>query len=102
MTEADARLKALFAEDEPPARDRAFSAALMARLERRRFAMDLAGLAGVASLGGLVLWALWPSLQPTLAMAGQGLIPVAASLVLALSVLALLDGRLGEVFAADA
>jgi hypothetical protein len=60
----DDRLKALFARDEPPARDPAFSSAVMEELVRRRFLMDVATLSGVSVLGGTALWALWPSLQP--------------------------------------
>ncbi|HET6970103.1 MAG TPA: hypothetical protein VFH92_03165 [Phenylobacterium sp.] len=101
MTEADARLKLLFAEDEPTPRDPAFSAAVMQRLERRRLGLDMAWLGGVAVLGGLVLWALWPSLQPMLAAFGQGLAPVAASLAVALTLLALLEGRMATPFTAE-
>jgi len=36
----DDRLKALFAYDEPPARDPAFSAAVMEKIMRRRFLAD--------------------------------------------------------------
>ena len=43
----DAHLKALFAEDQPPARDPAFSAAVMAAGVRRRFLWDVARLSGV-------------------------------------------------------
>ncbi|MBW8814371.1 MAG: hypothetical protein JF588_13165 [Caulobacterales bacterium] len=101
MTDADARLRALFAEDEPPARDPAFVAAVAHRLERRRLAQDVAWLAAAAAVGGLVLWALWPGLQPLLAAAGQNLAPVAGALALAGAVVALLEGRLGGVFAPE-
>ena len=39
--DADDRLKTLFAQDEPPARDPAFSAAVMAEIARRRFLDDV-------------------------------------------------------------
>lgn len=101
MSDVDARLKALFAEDAPPTRDPAFSAAVLARIERRRLAWDMAWQAGAAGLGALVLWAVWPHLQPTLAAGGQGLAPAAACLTLALMVLAVLDRRLAAMFVGE-
>jgi len=89
----DAHLKALFAEDEPPARDPAFSAAVMSRVARRRFVVDVARLAGAAGLGGLVLWALRPAAEPALVDLGAGLMPAAAAATLALALTWLLDGR---------
>jgi hypothetical protein len=79
----DDRLKALFAYDEPPQRDPAFSSAVMAEVMRRRFLADVAVLSGVSALGGTALWALWPSLQPALLAISQGLAPaiVAGALV---------------------
>lgn len=91
MTDADDRLKALFAEDEPPARDPAFSTAVMAEVIRRRFIVDMALLASAATAGGFLLWALWPSLQPLLSMLGSGLAPVGACLTLATAAVLLLD-----------
>jgi len=91
MTDADDRLKALFAEDEPPARDPAFSAAVMAEVIRRRFIVDMALLASVATAGGFLLWALWPSIAPALATLSQGLAPVGACLTLAAAAVVLLD-----------
>jgi len=58
----EARLEAFFAAEEPPARDPAFEAALMARLERRRL-FDLVSdylTPVVAALA--VLFALWPAI----------------------------------------
>lgn len=94
MTEADARLKALFAEDEPPARDPAFSTAVMAEVARRRFVADVGLLAIVAAAGGFVLWAAWPTLSPLLTTTSAGLVPVMACLTLAVTAVAVLDGRL--------
>ena len=91
--DADLRLKALFAGDEPPARDPIFAAAVMARVERRRFILDVAYLTGATALGGLVLWALWPALSPLLVDAGPTLAPAAAALTLAAVTLFLLEGR---------
>lgn len=86
MTDADDRLRALFAADAPPARDPAFSAEVMAAVARRRLLADLAGLAVAALVGGLVIWALWPLLGPAIAAASAGLAPVAAAGALALLV----------------
>lgn len=91
MTDAD--LKALFAEDEPPARDPAFSAAVMAEVIRRRFIVDMALLATAATAGAFLLWALWPALQPLIAPLSEGLAPVGACLTLAAMSVLLLDGR---------
>lgn len=96
MTEADARLRALFAQDEPPARDPAFSTAVMEKVARRRFAVDIARLAGATALGGLVLWAVWPALAPILAGLGPDLMPVAACLTLAAGAVLLAEGRPGD------
>jgi hypothetical protein len=93
MMDADDRLKALFAMDEPPARDPAFSASVMADIARRRFLMDVAMLSGVSILGALVLWAAWPALAPLLSTLGRGLSPVMASLTLAATAVILLEGR---------
>ena len=91
MTDADDRLKALFAQDEPPARDPAFSAAVMAEVIRRRFIVDMALLASAATAGGFLLWAVWPSLQPLVAALAPGLAPVGACLTLAAAAVLLLD-----------
>ena len=93
MTQADDRLKALFAEDEPPARDAAFSMAVMERLMRRRFVEDVAILSGVSLVGGAVLWPLWPVLQPTLVQVSQGFAPALGVATLALSAVMILGGR---------
>jgi hypothetical protein len=94
MTDADARLKALFAEDDPPARDPAFSTAVMAEVARRRFIADMGLLGIAAAAGGFVLWALWPTLSPMITTLSQGLLPVVGSLALAAMAVAVLDGRL--------
>ncbi|WP_293902662.1 hypothetical protein [Phenylobacterium sp.] len=95
-TDADDRMKALFAQDQPPARDPLFSAAVMVRIARRRFQADVAMLACVTGVGGLVLWGLWPTLSPTLIALSQGLAPVAACLTLAAIVtVPLMGGRPG-------
>jgi hypothetical protein len=93
MTPADDRLKALFAADEPPARDPAFSTAVMERLARRRCLEDLAFLGGLSGLGGLALWAIWPVLQPALTAVSGELAPAAFGLAVALSAVAMLGGQ---------
>jgi hypothetical protein len=93
MTQADDRLKALFAEDEPPARDAAFSMAVMERLVRRRFQEDVAILCGVSVAGGAVLWPLWPVLQPALVTLSQGFAPVLGAVALAACAVMVLGGR---------
>ena len=89
----DDRLKALFAYAEPPQRDPAFSSAVMAEVMRRRFMADVAMLSGVSALGGAVLWALWPSLQPALVSISQGLAPLMVVGSLAIGAVVLLGGR---------
>ena len=93
MTDADDRLKVLFAMDEPPARDPAFSTAVMAEIARRRFLVDVAMLSGVSLLGALVMWAAWPALAPLLMTLGRDLSPVMACLTLAATAVILLEGR---------
>jgi hypothetical protein len=99
MSEADARLKALFGEDEPAPRDPVFTASVMAELARRRFRADVAWLAAGASLGALVLWALWPSLSQLMPALTRDLMPAVAAVALAALALRVCDVRLGAVFA---
>jgi hypothetical protein len=96
MTDADDRLRALFAQDEPPARDPAFSAAVLEGIVRRRFMIDLAMLSGVSAVGGASLWALWPLIQPLLVNTSQNLFPVAGLLAVAAAAVLILGGRPAE------
>jgi len=89
----DDRLMALFAYDEPPARDPAFSSAVMEELVRRQFLTGVAMLSGVSALGGTALWALWPSLQPVLVTVSQGLAPAIVAGALALGAAVVFSGR---------
>jgi len=91
MTQADDRLKALFAPDEPPARDPAFSTAVMEELARRRFVGDVALAAAVAVAGGFALWLVWPILQPAMPALARGLAPLGACATLAVAAVMLLD-----------
>ncbi|MBI1200678.1 MAG: hypothetical protein GC203_22675 [Phenylobacterium sp.] len=94
MTDAEDRLRALFAEDAPPARDPAFSTAVMERIARRRFLGEVALLSSFTLAGGSVLWAVGPSLAPTLAELSLGVTPLVGCLMLALTALAMLDRRI--------
>jgi hypothetical protein len=101
MTLAEDRLKALFAQDEPSARDPAFSTAVMERLARRRWLQDLAFLGALSGLGGLALWAAWPVLQPALAAVSGELAPAAFGLAVALSAVAMLGGQVFHAQSAE-
>jgi len=95
MNPADDRLKALFAEDLPPARDPAFSVAVIERLARRRCLQDLVLLGALSAVGGLALWGLWPVMQPALIAISERLAPSAWALAVAFCAVAALGG-LGE------
>jgi len=101
MTDADDRLKALFALDEPPARDPGFTTAVMEEIARREFRADMLQLAGVTALGALVLWALWPVVTPILTTASEALLPAAAGLALAAALTWLAGERPAEALGAE-
>ncbi|MFN3515001.1 MAG: hypothetical protein ACK41C_18290 [Phenylobacterium sp.] len=90
----DAKLAAFFAAAEPPARDPAFQAELMARLARRRLRRDLGVLAAASAAGGWLLATAWPALAPALEALGEGLAPAAAALALTMGLSLMLTGRL--------
>jgi hypothetical protein len=90
MTPADDHLRALFALDEPPARDPAFATAVIERMARRRCLQDVALLAGLSAVGGAALWGFWPMLQPALTALADQLAPTAAGLAVAASAVAIL------------
>ena len=83
MTQADDRLMALFARDEPPARDPGFSTAVMERVMRRQFQEEVALLCAVSLVGAVVLWLIWPMLLRALVAVSQGLAPALGAIVLA-------------------
>ena len=80
------------AEDLPPQMDPLFSASVMQQVARRKLAAEIVSLSGVTSLGGMVLWALWPQLAPVLATLSQGLAPLGAALALGIGAVMLLGG----------
>ena len=93
MTKADDRLKALFAADAPPARDPAFSMAVMEKVMRRRFFEDIAMLCAVSCFGGVTLWPLWNALHPTLVSLSQGFAPAVGAAALAACAVLMLGAR---------
>jgi hypothetical protein len=93
MTQADERLKALFAQDEPPARDPVFSHAVMAQVMRQRFREDVALLSGVSVVGAGAMWLVWPTLQPAVVAVSQGLSPAVGAIGLAICAVMILGGR---------
>ncbi|HZZ69244.1 MAG TPA: hypothetical protein VFE18_13810 [Phenylobacterium sp.] len=93
MTQADDRLKALFAQDEPPQRDPTFSMAVMEQVMRQRFREDVALLSGVSVIGGGAMWLVWPTLQPALVAISQGLAPALGAIALAFCAAMILGGR---------
>ena len=89
MSKADERLLAAFQSDLPPARDPAFVAEVMGRLERRGLMLDVATYAGLALAGAAVLWGVLPQLDPALGGWAPTLVPAAAVLTIGLSFLLL-------------
>jgi hypothetical protein len=92
MTQADDRLKALFAQDEPAARDAVFSTTVMEKVMRRRFQEDVAMLSTVSSVGAAALWFVWPMLQALVAVS-QGLAPALGAVALAACVVLVVSAR---------
>lgn len=93
MREAEDKLAALFALDEPPPRDAAFSAEVMAAVIRREFQKDVALLSAASLVGAAALWAVWPVLQPAVVAVSHSLAPVIAGLAVAACAVWLLAGR---------
>lgn len=93
MPAADDRLKALFALDDPPARDPAFSAAVMEQLMRRRFLEDVAFLSVATVAGGVALAILWPVLEPMLVTVSRGFAPAIGVLAIGVCAWIVVGGR---------
>jgi hypothetical protein len=93
MRQADDRLKALFAQDEPPTPDPIFSTAVMEQVMRQRFREDVALLCAVSVVFAGVLWLVWPTLQVALVTLSQGLAPALGAIALAFCAAMILGGR---------
>lgn len=74
----DDRLKAAFAADRPPARDYAFTAAVMQRVALRRLWRSLLLLAPTTFAVASVSWAVMPRFAPLVESAVHGLEPALA------------------------
>jgi hypothetical protein len=98
MTEADARLKGLFAMDEPPARDAGFQATVMEQVLRRRFLEDVVMLCVASLAGAAVLWLFWRPLQAGLVAVSQGLAPAMGVLAALVFGWMILSGRPARAF----
>ena len=61
MTESERLIAELWAADEPPMRDAAFSLAVMEGVAKRRFRRGLASLAAMTLAMGAVMWGLAPA-----------------------------------------
>lgn len=85
---ADERLKAAFAFDEPPARDYAFTARVMQDVARRRLLISLLLLVPPALAAAAVLWAVTPQLAPLAEAAFNSLQPAFAVLAVGAFLLA--------------
>ena len=83
MTDVDARLKAMFAADAPPALDARFRLAVYERMEKRQAASRLAlvvGIGAVATIGtALLAPQLNQLLPPNVMLVACGLLGAAAS-----------------------
>jgi len=79
----EAKLEALLAAAEPPARDYAFEAEVARRVALRRAWLTVFAMVPWAVTGAVLLWGLSRSVGPALAAAGQSLTPVALTLAVA-------------------
>jgi hypothetical protein len=77
------RLAAAFAADLPPARDPAFTLAVMEAVARRRLWLSLFALVPTVLMSGVLLWALTPYLEPITEGFGEGLWPALPALTVA-------------------
>ena len=92
MTSPDERLAALFAQDLPPKHDPTFQAEVLERLSRRMLRIELFQLAVVSLAGAGLLWFLRSTINAVAAVVWAGLLPGAACVVVALSIVALTRG----------
>jgi hypothetical protein len=93
MSDADAKLKALFALDEPPAHDQMFVLEAARRLQARRFWIDLAGGLPWVIAASAACWALAPYFEGVSRPAATLLAYLAPGVVLAVSALVMASPR---------
>jgi hypothetical protein len=79
---AEQRLAAFLAEAPVPARDPAFSVAVMRRVARREFVLRLATSGVFAAVAAVALWACAPALSAVLEPLARLLLPAAVLLTL--------------------
>lgn len=91
MTEADLRLKAIFAADAPPAVDPTFALGVLHAVERRRLIVATLVNAALAIAAGGLLWAVWPMVAEPVARAWPSFAPAAGIVAAALVSLALME-----------
>ena len=97
--ETDA-LDALWARDEPPARDPVFEAAAMLRVNRRRWLVEAGEVAALAVPVLAILWASWPILVG----AAPQIVPLVEAwgpLAVCIGAVALVTWTTREIFALD-
>lgn len=92
MTDPDILLAALWAADEPPARDPVFVAAVMAAQAKRRFQRSLLALVPTTVAGAAVLWSAAPFVARLFASFDLN---VVGSIVAALALAVLVMGGAG-------
>ncbi len=93
-------LAALWARDEPPARDPIFEQASLARVNRRRWLLEAAEIAALAVPALAILWAAWPTLIGA-APQIERLLAAWGPLALCIGAVALVTWTTREVFAPD-
>lgn len=82
MTPSDERLKALFNQDLPPARDVVFQEAVRQALLRKVLWQDISILAAACGAGAVFLWMLLPVFEPMLIGLGRLVTPGVVMLVM--------------------
>ncbi len=83
MNEAEARLSAAWTADLPPARDAYFRLAVMARLERRQFALRMTLVLVLGAAATLLVAIAAPRLAAALSATPNGVLVLVGAMVLA-------------------
>ncbi len=78
MTDPETRLAAIWAADDPPARDAGFQTAVTERIVRRRWLQTVLEFCVLALAGFVVGWAAWPFVAADLNQIGPWLAVAAA------------------------